>query len=165
MVFTEFSKRSEQPSVPDDLCSALRTASPQLHQHHISMSVSYILYEMKSSSHLIVSPQNHFAFSHPFSSFKRHPAVDREAGWSPGSPHGALFLLHPVCHGHPDSAQSRPEEQRGRPQPCWCRGVHFINRLQDPYVYKYTFIPLIYLFSHFLPNVLHINTRHLSSKI
>lgn len=60
VLLSEFSKRSEQPSVPDHLCSAHRTASPQLHQHHISMSVSYILYEMKSST--VISLSHHKIF-------------------------------------------------------------------------------------------------------
>lgn len=42
VLLSEFSERSEQPSAPDLLCSTHRTASPQLHQHHVSMSVSNI---------------------------------------------------------------------------------------------------------------------------
>lgn len=38
--FSEFSERSEQPSAPDFLRFANRTASPQLHRHHVSTSVS-----------------------------------------------------------------------------------------------------------------------------
>lgn len=41
--FPGLSKRFEQPSAPDFLCPAYRAASPHMHQHHVSMSVSHAL--------------------------------------------------------------------------------------------------------------------------
>lgn len=41
-VFSELSEGDERAPTSDFLCSARWTASPQLHQRHLSMSVSYI---------------------------------------------------------------------------------------------------------------------------
>lgn len=141
VLLSEFSERSEQPSAPDVLCSAHRTASPQLHQCHISMSVCNMHYEPTTSAFLFIFPSLH-AFS-PLSSFKRNPAVDWEAVWSSGDTHGTFFLLHPVCHGQPDPAQTGSAEQRGGPRPCGGQGVRLVIRLQD--VDKYDLFQFVFL--------------------
>lgn len=42
--FPELSKRFEQPSAPNFLCSSYRAATPQMHQHHVSLSVEHVLW-------------------------------------------------------------------------------------------------------------------------
>nr|XP_046258208.1 centrosomal protein of 68 kDa isoform X2 [Scatophagus argus] len=82
--------------------------------------------------------------------FKRHPAVDRKAVWSSGDANRTLFLLHPVCRGQSDPAQTSPAEPRGGPRHCGGPGVHFVKRLQDAYKHMIYFIYLFLCFLTFL---------------
>lgn len=63
LVFSEFSERSEQPPASDLLRSSNWTASPQLHQHHVSTSVSHLQHfqqKIQIKTETIIS----FSFNH-----------------------------------------------------------------------------------------------------
>lgn len=102
VLFPVFSNRREQPSAADLLCSAHRTGSSRLHQHHLSMSVCE---EKKNLQYFPIFTPNYYNPSLTFSSVLKDTLllIEKQSGAIGAHKHFSSSMWH-----DPQTAEARP---------------------------------------------------------